>query len=147
MVMKKLTLCMIRPNHLESLLKINGLTANATDEAICAVLEGARYTKEESREILNLYRQHITPQETRTDGLHKVFFTDVHLQPHEVSRLLGVEVKVTEERAPRRRSATISPMQFVFIWFISVVVALTGILFYMYINQIGLFHPMIASPW
>lgn len=140
-------LCMIKPDHLESLLKINGLNADATDEAIEAVLEGARYTKDEAKEIISLYRQHITPQETRTDGLHKVFFTDVHLQPHEVSRLLGVEISVTEERKPRRRETTISPMQFVFIWFISVVVALTGILFYMYINQIGLFHPMVTSPW
>lgn len=138
---------MIKRDHFETLLKINGLTTESPDEQIIAVLVGAHYVLEEAQEIVSLFRQNITANTIRTDGLHKVFFSDAHLQPQEVSRLLGINVEVTEKIKHYRRNERPTPMQFVLIWFFSVVIALTGILFYMYLNQIGLFHPILTLPW
>lgn len=138
---------MIKRDHFETLLKINGLTTESPDEQIIAVLVGAHYVLEEAQEIVSLFRQNITANTIRTDGLHKVFFSDAHLQPQEVSRLLGINVEVTEKIKYYTYNGRPTPMQFVLIWFLSVVIALTGILFYMYLNQIGLFHPILTLPW
>jgi hypothetical protein len=138
---------MIKPEHLLSVIKINGLSLESSDEEILNVLVAAHYLREEAQETLQLIRHKITPSDTRTDGLHKIFFSDIHLQPQEVSHLLGINIEVTSRVQSNRRTTNISPMQFIAIWFVSLVIALTGILFYMYLNEIGLFHPTLRAPW
>ena len=138
---------MIKPDQLQSIIRINGLSLDSADEEIVDVLAAAHYSREEAVESLQLIRQNITPSETRTDGLHKVFFSDIHLRPQEVSQLLGIDIKVTHQICSHRRASELSLLHFVVILLLSLVIAVTGVLSYMYINDIGLFHPTLNAPW
>lgn len=132
-------------NQIRTLLKINGFGDTASDEEVRAVLLSANYSEDEVDNALVLLRESDLATSTRTDGLHKVFFSDDQLRPSEISGLLGVEVNLENPISRRSRNNTMPLLHFILIWFISVVFAVSGILFYMYINQIGLFHPVSAG--
>ncbi len=138
---------MIKRDHLLSFLKINGLSLDSSDQDIIAALAAARYSSEETTEMLGLLRQNITPNQTRTDGLHKVFFSDIHLEPGEVSRLLGVDIVVSDQIKVMKKRSHINPGELVIIGVVSALLAFTGLLSYMYLHEIGLFYPPLHVPW
>lgn len=132
-------------NQIKTLLKINGYTDTASDEEVRAVLLSARYSEDEVDAALLMLREADLATSTRTDGLHKVFFSDDQLRPSEISGLLGVDVNLEAPISRRSKQNTMPFLHFVLIWFFSVVFAVSGILFYMYLNQVGLFHPVSAG--
>jgi hypothetical protein len=132
---------MIDKRHVESVLRINGLTKTAADEEIRSVLLSARFEKDEIETALMVLRENVKTSETRVDGLHKVFRSDQVLQPEEISELLGVDVAlptITEQKVVQRKYAF---LQFLSLWTASLVIAVTTVLVYMYIHNIGFFHP------
>jgi hypothetical protein len=129
-------------NQITTLLKINGFAETSSDEDIRAVLLSAKYSEAEVTAALVILRENNLATTTRTDGLHKIFFSDDQLKPSEIAGLLGVDINLDSPVSPRSRNNAMPFFYFVFIWFVSVVLAVSGILFYMYINQIGLFHPV-----
>lgn len=126
--------------QIQSILKINGFDETTPDDKIRTVLLSARYSKDEVDTALLMLREDPCTREVSVNGLHKIFYSDTHLKPSEISGLLGVDVDLETPISRRSRNNSFSLFQFLIVWFVSVVFAVTGILFYMYINDIGLFH-------
>lgn len=138
---------MINREQIESLLKINGMSASAPDEHIRSVLLSARYNNDEVDTALMVLREDLVTKQTRVDGLHKIFRSDEALQPKEISKLLGIEVDASQfpQNDDSQTYRDYAALQYFVVWFFSVAFAVTGILLYMYMNQVGLFHPTIST--
>ncbi len=135
---------MFDKKHIESILKINGISTTSPDEQIKSVLLSARFNNDEVETALMVLRQNTKTNETHVDGLHKVFRSDQTLRASEISQLLGVDVDIDEtitvgEGSISKRRFTL--VQVLILWFVSMILALTGVLFYMYTHDIGVFHP------
>lgn len=135
---------MINRDHIESILKINGVAPGSPDEQIRSVLMSARYSKDEVDTAIMVLRENIKTKSTRVDGLHKIFRTDEALRPEEISQLLGIEVNIDQSINTQSRSRDLSKYQFVLVWILSVLLAVLGIFVYMYLHKIGVFHPSFA---
>jgi hypothetical protein len=135
---------MVDKKHVESILKINGIGSTSPDEEIRSVLLSARFNKDEVDTALMILRENTKTNATRVDGLHKVFRSDQALQASEISQLLGIEVQVQEKIEVGINARRYSLLQVMLLWCISIIIASTAVLFYMYSNQTGLFHPSTA---
>lgn len=134
---------MISRQQIESILKINGVSASSPDEQIRSILLSARYSKDEIDTALMILREDVRTHKTRVDGLHKVFRSGEALQADEISQLLGIDVSVNNAFESRGRQRGVSMVQYAIIWVLSVAVAVSGILFYMYLHKVGVFHPSV----
>ena len=132
---------MIRREQVESILKINGVPESAADEEIRSVLLSARYNKDEVDTAIMVLRENVTTNKTRVDGLHKVFRTNETLSPEEISQLLGIDVTLEERVVPQSRVRKMSVFQIIIVWMLATSIAFAGIIFYMYLHQVGFFHP------
>lgn len=138
---------MVQKDKIEAILKINGVTPTAADEEIRSVLLSARYSKDEVDTAIMILRENVKTKETRVDGLHKVFHSDEHLKANEIAQLLGIEVEISDAPLQIRRSRDLSSVQYVVVWIMAVLVALGGISYYMYLHQVGVFHPSAGIDW
>lgn len=127
--------------HIESILKVNGLSPTAPDEEIRSVLLSARFNDDEVDTALMILRENVKTNVTRVDGLHKVFRTDGALKPAEVSRLLGIDVEIDKDVSLRNDPKRFSVFELVLLSLVSSLVAVVCLLMYMYSEDIGLFHP------
>ncbi len=130
---------------IETILKINGVSPEAPDEEIRSVLLSARYNNDEVDTAVMVLKENTKTHQTRVDGLHKVFRSDEALNPQEISALLGIEVEVKElnlEKTNRREMGTI---QSIFVGVVATIIAMSGILFAMYVNHVGIFHPAVTA--
>ena len=134
---------MINRTQIEALLKINGVPAGSPDEQIRSVLLSARYSKDEVDTAIMVLRENVTTHKSRVDGLHKVFRTSESLKPDEISQLLNIQVDVSQMPNQQDKTRTISSFYFSLIWILSIAVATGGVLVYMYLYKIGLFHPSV----
>lgn len=134
---------MINREQIEAILKINGVAPSSPDDQIRSVLLSARYSKDEVDTAIMVLREDVKTNEAHVDGLHKVFRTNDALKSEEISRLLGIDVTLEDEVVPQSRHRTMSTMQHVLVWTLSVVVAIMGVLFYMYLHRVGIFHPSV----
>ena len=134
---------MMKQDKLITLLKINGVERNAPDSEIRSVLKDARYTNDEIDSALFVLKQRIEDtNEIRTDGLQKVFYTDGHLMPSEVSNLLGVDFDASHIFKPRKiLTRTLTTGQMTSIIIISILIGVIAVMYYMFANGIGVFHP------
>ena len=135
---------MINRTQIESLLKINGVPKTSPDEEIRSVLLSARYSNDEVDTAIMVLREDTRTNKTRVDGLHKIFRTDQALKPEEISQLLGIQVDLSNLPDRQEKTGTMSGAYFVFIWLLSIIVALDGVLVYMYMYKIGVFHPSVG---
>lgn len=132
---------MITRNQVETILKINGVPPTSADEQIRSILLSARYSNDEVDTALMILREDVKTKQTRVDGLHKVFRTGDALRSDEISSLLGIEISVEDKIEDRNKKKQISFVQYIVVWIFSVVLAVSGVLFYMYLHKIGVFHP------
>lgn len=131
---------MIDREHIERLLKLNGLEETAADEEIKSILLSARYKEHEVDAALMVLRENKDTNRKKIDGLHKIFRTDDLLDSKEISDLLGIDINL-EDRVVAGSSAREMPMLGqVLLSIVAVLVALTALILYMYIEDIGLFH-------
>jgi hypothetical protein len=126
--------------HIESILKVNGISPTAPDEEIKSVLMSARFNNDEVDAAMMILRENVKTNETRVDGLHKVFRTDAALQPGEVSRLLGIDIDVIDEHSRRSDPRRFSFLELVLLSLASSLLAIVCLLMYMYSEGIGWFH-------
>lgn len=126
--------------HIESILKVNGIAPTAPDEEIKSVLLSARFNNDEVDTALMILRENIKTNETRVDGLHKVFRTDTALRPSEVSKLLGIDIDIVDEHS-RRDSKRFSLLELTLLSVASALLAIVCLLVYMYSEGMGWFHP------
>lgn len=122
------------------------MSSSSPDEHIRSVLLSARYNKDEVDTALMVLREDLNTKQTRVDGLHKIFRSDESLRPKEISKLLGIEVDASQFVPAEQKHRNYAAIQYIVVWFFSVALAVTGIMFYMYINQVGLFHPTVKPP-
>ena len=132
---------MINREQIESILKINGVKPGSEDDKIRSVLLSARYSKDEVDTAIMVLRENEKTKKTSVDGLHKVFRSDQALKPQEISQLLGIEVDVDHIVESRVKSQQLSNFQTVLISVLSVMLAVAGVLLYMHMHQVGIFHP------
>ena len=134
---------MIKRSQIEKILHVNGVSTSSPDDDIRSVLLSARFNKDEVDTAIMVLRKNKTTKQIRVDGLHKVFRTDEALQPSEISELLGIEVDASAfyQAQSRNNATTMVGIQYVTIWLLSVFFAVVTVLMFMYINQVGPFHP------
>jgi hypothetical protein len=132
---------MITRKQVETILKINGVPASSADEQIRSILLSARYSNDEVDTALMILREDVNTKQTRVDGLHKVFRTGDALRSDEISNLLGIDISIEDKIEERKKKKQISFTQYIVVWVSSVLLAVSGILFYMYLHKIGVFHP------
>lgn len=136
---------MIHKQHVENILKINGVAPTSSDEEIRSVLMSARYNEDEVDTAIMVLRENTKTNETRVDGLHKVFRSDDVLTPAEISKLLGVEVELDEamSRASRKRDPTF--IQYLVLVVLATCIATAGVIWAMQMYQVGPFHPTVSA--
>jgi sensor histidine kinase YesM len=127
-------------NQLISLLKINGLMVDAPEDDIRAVLENAKYSDLEIESALKIIKDKNSVAASRTDGLHRVFYTDGSLQPGEISNLLGVDISLDVPVTRWTKSEHLSKSEIITVVVGSFAIALITLITYMYVAGVGLFH-------
>lgn len=130
---------------IETILKINGVSPEAPDEEIRSVLLSARYNKDEVDTAVMVLKENTKTHQTRVDGLHKVFRSDEALNPQEISALLGIEVEVKELNLDKKSRREMTTVQSVFVGVVATIIAVCGVLFAMYVNHVGIFHPSVTA--
>jgi hypothetical protein len=132
---------MINKTHIENVLRANGLSQTSSDDEIRSVLISASYNNDEVDSAVLVLRENIKSHKTHVDGLHKVFRSDTTLNSAEISALLGVDVDLEHHVAARTDRRQMSIFIQLILFFISVALAMLCALAYMYVMQIGVFHP------
>jgi len=135
---------MIDRNHIEKILKINGMSPAEPDEMIRSVLLSARYDKNEIDTALMVLREDSETKRIRVEGLHKVFRSNDSLQPKEISELLGIEVNVSHHQPVTIEKQRVTLVSVMFVWILSVSFAVVGVLLFMHMNSVGIFHPSVT---
>lgn len=135
---------MIQREHIEKLLKLNGIETNAKDEEIRSVLISARFDHEEVDTALMVLRENVETKKTRVDGLHKVFRTDKSLSSAEINSLLGINVCLEDRVLVGAKSRTFSTLSGTLVLLLSVFVAFVAVTSYMYMTKTGFFHSTSA---
>lgn len=134
---------MIDRRHIEQILRLNGLTPTAADEEIRSVLISARWHKEDVETAITVLRENTTTHKSRVDTLHDVFTTDKKLSPEAIQTLLGIDVQINSSELENLRKSRQSVYfwQVVSIFMIAIAMAAIMIVFMMYSQQVGIFHP------
>lgn len=136
---------MISRENIEKVLRLNGIEPGAQDEEIKSVLLSARFNKDEVDTAIMVLRQNVHTNRTRVDGLHKVFQTDQTLNAKEISDLLGIDVALNDHPVlAGRKARQFTMVSQILLIIISVSLALTMLLMFMYFTEVGLFHPTSA---
>ena len=87
---------MIEKRNVEAFLKVNGIPPTAKDEEIRSVLLSARWNNNEVDTALMVLKENVKNNETHVDTLHKVFNSDDRLSSAEISKLLGIDVALSD---------------------------------------------------
>lgn len=135
---------MIDKKHIESLLKINGLHPTAKDEEIKSILLSARYNHDEVDAAIMVLRENTKTNQTKVEGLHKIFRSDQMLNSAEISSLLGIDVDLEERVVAGSKARKLTTLSQAFLMSFSILLALAALFIYMYITHVGLFHPTSA---
>ncbi len=139
---------MITKKEAVEVLKINGVPIDSPDDYIKSILFSARYTEDEVNYAINALRNKESSDEVvarnSSDGLYKIFRSDGSLKPDEITRLLGIEVEQKDIILASKKRHTISTQQLIMMWSASFLLAGIGILVYMYVLQVGVFHPSVT---
>lgn len=132
---------MIEKRNVEAFLKVNGIPPTAKDEEIRSVLLSARWNNNEVDTALMVLKENIVSNETHVDTLHKVFNSDDRLSSAEITKLLGIDVNLSDHnfddnykyKQKLNHSALITLI-------LSVIIAVSSIGYLMYQEQAGVFH-------
>jgi hypothetical protein len=134
---------MIEKRNVEAFLKVNGIPPTAKDEEIRSVLLSARWNNNEVDTALMVLKENINSNETHVDTLHKVFNSDDRLSASEITKLLGIDVTLSDydvndlnakHQLSQNSTALITLI-------LSVIIAASSIGYLMYKEQAGVFHP------
>lgn len=135
---------MIDKKHIENILKINGLHPTAKDEEIKSILLSARYNHDEVDAAIMVLRENTVTNQTKVEGLHKIFRSDQMLNSAEISSLLGIDVDLEERVTAGSKARELTTLSQAFLLSFSILLAIAALVIYMYISHVGLFHPTSA---
>jgi hypothetical protein len=134
---------MFQRQDIERFLKINGVSAEDSDEEIKSVLISAQWHKNDVDAAVLVLRENKNDHKTHVDSLHKVFRSDERMSPETVSSLLGIEMNITSDELQRRHSRTkgkIQPSQILLIACMALTLSLIFVFASMRYLEMGLFH-------
>lgn len=133
---------MIEKRNVEAFLRVNGIPPTAKDEEIRSVLLSARWNNNEVDTALMVLKENINSNETHVDTLHKVFNSDDRLSSSEITKLLGIDVTLsdndvtdlnTKHQLSQNSTAVIT-------FVLSIIIAVSSIGYLMYKEKAGVFH-------
>ncbi len=138
---------MLTKQHIESILRANGVPPTAPEEEIRSVLISARFDNFDVDTALLILKENKETNETHVDTLHKVFHSDERLSASDISSLLGIHVAI-----PRDDITNITEIhtkvthhdQFLIVT-ASLLLAIGAVLGYMYWSGTGLFFQYVAT--
>lgn len=136
---------MIDRQHVETLLRIQGVTPTSPDEEIRSVLMSAKFKDDEIDTAITVLRENVTDKTFKVDGLHKIFRSEEGLKSQEISSLLGIDINVDELEINNSHRRNLGTSQYITIAVLSIIVAAICVVFVMYQNQMGPFHPPILN--
>lgn len=93
---------MFQRQHIEQLLRLNGVSVDDSDDQIKSVLISAQWHKEDVEAAVLVLRENKKNHKTHVDSLHKVFRSDDRLRPETISALLGIEMNITSKEIAKR---------------------------------------------
>ena len=132
---------MIDRSKIEALLEIQGIPPTAPEEQIRSVLMSAQYDDDEISTAITVLRENKVNNSAHVDGLHKIYRTDSGLKPAEIAALLGINVEVSDLQIKNHRQRGVSNYHYFIILGMVLFLAIGGLMFAMYLNQTGPFHP------
>lgn len=99
---------MIDRQHIENLLRMNGLEPTAPDEEIKEILIRARWHEDDVETALVILREDPKSKSSHVDTLHNIFNTNEKLAPDTLNAILGIDVEVNDviERHRKTMQAT-----------------------------------------
>lgn len=133
---------MIEKRNIEAFLKVNGIPPTAKDEEIRSVLLSARWNNNEVDTALMVLKENVLSNETHVDTLHKVFNSDDRLSSAEITKLLGIDVNLSDHNFSDKNPAFNQGINHTSLitLILSVIIALSSIGYLMYKEQAGVFH-------
>lgn len=134
---------MLNRNHLEHVLKINGLSATAADEEIKSLLLSAHWHEDDVDTALTVLRENKVTHEDRIETKHHIFRSDQPMKPETISALLGIDVDMSSEdiKTIRYNRQHMSLGQMLGIAATATVLSVVCILALMWFYKFGIFHP------
>jgi hypothetical protein len=134
-------------NHLERLLRINGVVLPAPDDSVRAVLASAHFNESEIRAALVVLQSTVPTKESQpsSEGAQKLLHTDQRLSAREISQLLGIDVVIPVHTKRQPKPERMPPQIMVTIAVLSVLVAFIGVGLAMFFMEVGVFHATAAS--
>lgn len=130
---------MLKIEQLHLLLRVNGLSAESTDEEIRSVLISASFNETDIEQALFFLRND-SVKTSNLEGLNKIFRTSTTLDSAEISKLLGIEVELNDESVQKQKASSESLMQDFVVIFLACIIALSGVLLVMFIYEVGIFY-------
>lgn len=133
---------MLEKRNIEAFLKVNGIPPTAKDEEIRSVLLSARWNNNEVDTALMVLKENTTSNETHVDTLHKVFNSDDRLSSSEITKLLGIDVSLSDnDVSDINKKHQLSQNSTALITFVlSIIIAASSIGYLMFKEKAGVFH-------
>lgn len=133
---------MIDRQHVESLLRANGLPPTAKDEEIRSLLLEARWDVNDVEMALEVLRSQTDGTNAHVDSVHQAFRSDQKLSPSDINKLLCVSFAfrpdevgdTTPQREKRDRLGFWLSVLF------ATAIASGMVMFMMYQKDLGIFH-------
>lgn len=140
---------MLEKRNIEAFLKVNGIPPTAKDEEIRSVLLSARWNNNEVDTALMVLKENTKNNETHVDTLHKVFNSDDRLSSAEISKLLGIDVNLSdfEGVSVSKKHQSLSTMGNISVLVLSLIIAISSIGYLMYQQKAGVFHSTEKSTY
>ena len=133
---------MIEKRNVEAFLRVNGIPPTAKDEEIRSVLLSARWNNNEVDTALMVLKENIVNNKTHVDTLHKVFNSDDRLSSAEITKLLGIDVNLSDHNFAdinHTYNRTLNHSALITL-ILSIIIAVSSIGYLMYKEQAGVFH-------
>lgn len=134
---------MFKKEHIEKMLRLNGVSLDDPDDVIKSVLISAQWHEDDVEAAVLVLRENKDSHETHVDSLHKVFRSDERLRPETISSLLGIEMDLSSKDIEVRRKRVhraLMPSQILVMVVISLVSSLIFVFAAMWYLETGLFH-------
>ena len=133
---------MIEKRNVEAFLRVNGIPPTAKDEEIRSVLLSARWNNNEVDTALMVLKENVKNNQTHVDTLHKVFNSDDKLSSAEITKLLGIDVNLSnfEAESVSKKYQLIENSSSLIVFILSLIIAVSSIGYLMYQEKAGFFH-------
>jgi hypothetical protein len=136
---------MIDIAHLKTIMQIHGISKDTTDDLIRNTLLSYSYTEPQIIEAINTIRKETSQKNVINHGLNKLFRSDEVLTSAEVSSLLGIDITILEVAVRESRNPTVPTIHYVIVFVMALLLAASSVIYTMYAQESGPFHPHIAT--